>query len=352
MLMLSVEGWINGLTATGIFVFGGCLGIFFIYQSRKTNAKLLLDLSLFLMLTMWVYWGVCFDFFTLIFTGTVWFPQDSAIEDLRTKFVWVAGGLMSMAGINIGAKILAPNKKWYFLSIIMFLSIIYIIILFLDVRGTIQTIYVNEIPLGYLIPGTLAHTIILILVFIILLFNVSGFFYKATHSTGIIRKKFIFLALGFLLFIIFLTTEGLISEIPILILVRVGIITSYWIIYLGLREEPEKPQEAVKKKIKVEGDLFRISKRPDIITEEEVSISKEKKICLVCKGKVGGFSFICDECGAFYCENCAKAMINLENTCWACNTPIDPMKPSKPYENDKEGIKLKKGEETKKQLKV
>jgi len=28
------------------------------------------------------------------------------------------------------------------------------------------------------------------------------------------------------------------------------------------------------------------------------------------------------------------------------------MKPSKPYENDKEGIKLKKGEETKKQLKV
>ena len=96
----------------------------------------------------------------------------------------------------------------------------------------------------------------------------------------------------------------------------------------------------------------RIIRRPDVITEEEVSISKEKKICLVCKGKVGGFSFICDECGAFYCDNCAKAMINLENTCWACNTAIDPTKPAKPYENDKEGIKLKKGEETKKQLKV
>jgi hypothetical protein len=41
--------------------------------------------------------------------------------------------------------------------------------------------------------------------------------------------------------------------------------------------------------------------KPPRITEEEVSVSKENKICLVCKGKVGGFNFICTECGAFYC---------------------------------------------------
>ena len=35
--------------------------------------------------------------------------------------------------------------------------------------------------------------------------------------------------------------------------------------------------------------------KPQMLTEEEVSVSKEKKICLVCKGKLAGFNlaFIC-----------------------------------------------------------
>ena len=282
MLMLSVEGWINGLTGVGIFVFAGGLGIFFAYQSRKTNAKLLMNLSVFLLLIMWVYSGVCFDFFTLIFTGTVWFPPGSTAEDIRTALVWMSAGLITLAGISIGTKLLAPKKNWCYLSILLFLSIIYIVHLFLDVRGTIQNIYVNEIPLGHIIPGTLAHTVILILFFSVLIFNVGGFTYKATQSTGLIRKKFILLALGFLFFDFFLVSEGLFSNVVILLFARIGTIISYWIVYLGLREEPEKPQEPVKKEIKVEGDLFRlIQNRPSNITEEEVSISKEKKICLI-----------------------------------------------------------------------
>ncbi len=77
--------------------------------------------------------------------------------------------------------------------------------------------------------------------------------------------------------------------------------------------------------------------RPETITEEEVSVSKEKKICLVCKGKLGGFNtyiFMCSDCNAFYCEKCSKALSNLENSCWACNAPIDPSKPSKPFEQE------------------
>lgn len=353
MLMLSVEGWINGLTAVGIFAFGGVLGIFFIYQSRKTNAKLLMYLSILLLFSIVTYWGVCFDFFTLLISDTILFPQGSTVEDIRNFSVWMWGGLIPLLGIYIGTTLLVPHKKWYFLSIVLILISFFEIFLILDVSGTIETIYEHEIPLGRFIPGTIAHIIIMILIFSVLIFNVGGFSYKTIQSTGIIRKKFFLLSVGFFFFIVFLSIEGLFSVITILIFTRIGLIISYWIIYLGLREEPEKPQENIKKEIKVESDLFRlIQNRPSDITEEEVSISKEKKICLVCKGKVGGFSFICDECGSFYCENCAKVMINLENICWACNTPIDPTKPSKPYENDKEGIKLKKGEETKKQLKV
>ena len=69
------------------------------------------------------------------------------------------------------------------------------------------------------------------------------------------------------------------------------------------------------------------------ITKEKVAISKETKICLVCRGTVLGFSYIC-KCGANYCENCARALTNLENACWACDLPIDYSKPVKLFKEE------------------
>ncbi len=77
------------------------------------------------------------------------------------------------------------------------------------------------------------------------------------------------------------------------------------------------------------------------VTEEKVTIHKEKKICLVCRGEVLRFSYIC-ECGAIYCENCARALTNLENVCWACNVPIDYSKPVKPYKEKDEIVMVDK----------
>ncbi len=77
-----------------------------------------------------------------------------------------------------------------------------------------------------------------------------------------------------------------------------------------------------------------------IISEEKVTILKERKICLVCKGEALGFTYIC-ECDALYCDNCARALIDLENVCWVCDTPIDKVKPVKSYEKDEEEIGLK-----------
>ncbi len=69
------------------------------------------------------------------------------------------------------------------------------------------------------------------------------------------------------------------------------------------------------------------------VREDKVAISKEKKICLVCRGEVLRFSYIC-ECGANYCGNCAQALTNLENMCWVCDVPIDYLKPVKPYKEE------------------
>jgi len=91
--------------------------------------------------------------------------------------------------------------------------------------------------------------------------------------------------------------------------------------------------------------------KPEKITEEEVSISKEKKICLVCKGKVGGIMFMCKECGAFYCAKCSNALSDLENACWACGEPFDESKPSKPYKKEEE-IQVETSEKPQKKPKI
>ena len=88
----------------------------------------------------------------------------------------------------------------------------------------------------------------------------------------------------------------------------------------------------------------RVMIKPQII-EDKVAIHKERKICLVCRGEVLRFSYIC-ECGAMYCENCARAVSNLENVCWVCEEPIDYSKPVKSF--DKEGEKVKVEEKAKK----
>ena len=74
-------------------------------------------------------------------------------------------------------------------------------------------------------------------------------------------------------------------------------------------------------------------------TEDKVAIHEERIICLVCKGDIVGFTYICD-CDAIYCENCAKTLTNLENACWVCNTPIDKSRPMKTYIKDEKGIEM------------
>jgi len=83
------------------------------------------------------------------------------------------------------------------------------------------------------------------------------------------------------------------------------------------------------------------------ITEDKVAIHKERKICLVCRGEVFGFSYIC-KCGANYCESCARAVSNLENVCWACEEAIDYSKPVKLYKKE-EKVEEKAKKEVKKE---
>ena len=89
-------------------------------------------------------------------------------------------------------------------------------------------------------------------------------------------------------------------------------------------------------------------KAPQKITEEEVTYFKEKKVCIVCKGNIEGFNnYICPKCEVLYCESCARALIDLENTCWVCDTPMDESKPTKPFKRKEVEIPIKKNSQKK-----
>jgi len=88
------------------------------------------------------------------------------------------------------------------------------------------------------------------------------------------------------------------------------------------------------------------------ISEEDLELYKEQKICLVCKNHVEGFTFtfICPKCDVLYCEKCTRALANLENECWVCNHPIDESRHVK-HPDKREG-ELEIKETTDKKMKI
>jgi hypothetical protein len=130
----------------------------------------------------------------------------------------------------------------------------------------------------------------------------------------------------FIIVNVFLPYSGLDLN-PIILLIGIIVYSFFacFIVYKILKM-------AKKKNLKREEEaknLLQIFSKPQKLTEEEVSISKEKRICLVCKGKLQRVNYICPDCYALYCIKCADTLGTLENSCWVCTTPFDASKPIK-----------------------
>ncbi|MFX1573280.1 MAG: tetratricopeptide repeat protein [Promethearchaeota archaeon] len=117
--------------------------------------------------------------------------------------------------------------------------------------------------------------------------------------------------------------------------------------HISIWEDLKDAEMSLTERIKLAGlnkHMKEVLQKSTIITaqivEEKVSIHRERKICLICKGDVLGYIYICD-CDAIYCENCARALTDLENACWVCGAPIDISKPIKPYVKEEIGEKVK-----------
>jgi len=102
-------------------------------------------------------------------------------------------------------------------------------------------------------------------------------------------------------------------------------------------EELKAKALAKREKLMKQTPMFMDELKAEPITEEGMEVFKEQRICVVHKGAIQGFMFSCPGCDALYCIKCVEALVDIENECWACNTTLDPSKPSARKAEEKEG---------------
>jgi len=236
MLILNEFGWIDGITASGVVFFGFIFGFFFLYKARKSGAKILTILGIVNILAGLMYLGVFTDFLVVLATETNLDNTYGLVGIL--SYVWFAP--IIVLALYIGAELLVPKKKWYLMFIIIVVSILFEILFFLNPMGTfnfVDPVNPGESLIDYNVnmftPAGIIMAILLLMVLIILGF---GFLIKSIQSTGVLRKKFLFLSLGAMCFCIFGLLEGLTAPGVMVIFVRIGYLISFWLMYYGLKD--------------------------------------------------------------------------------------------------------------------
>ncbi len=233
---LDINGWIDGITATVVVIFGIIFGLFMYLKSKKSGAKLLSYLGLTVVLAGFMFLGVFSDFLVLLIT-------DQNIENNGFvgifSYIWFAPVIIS--AMYIGSELLAPNRKWYIVAIIVVISVIFEIIILIDPLNSFNfipeppsapTINLIDYNINLL---TIAGMLVGALLLSTLVFLGFGFLYKGFQSTGVIRKNFFFLSAGSICFCVFGLLEGLTVPGIAIIIVRIGYLTSFWLMYLGLK---------------------------------------------------------------------------------------------------------------------
>jgi len=327
MLFLSADSLTIGIIRTILLIWGLIWGVILIYQGKKSQVKLMIYWGIYTIGDYFVMMGTAVDFMTILITG------QNMNEILYIHLVWTPPAISFLLFYLVITELLAPKFKWWWVSLFLIGDIFGQIILFLDPHRFVILDYIpGESIIHDTVWGPLGNAGSFILMANIFLGG-FGLIYKGIQSQGIIRRKYFYIATSILLqgvpsiFIALLRLPIRFILIPSII----GLFSPLFS-YLGLRKEPEKRKKKVKEEVKVKDSFFRITQRPDQITEEEVTYYREQKICLICKGNVGGFNtFICMNCEALYHQDCARTLSDLENACWVCNQPIDETKPTKPF---------------------
>lgn len=235
IITLSTVGWLNGATATGVFVFSCLLGLFFVYKSKKTDAKLLMYLGFTYFFAGLIYVGDFLDFITILLTGTNVDNSTGFIGIIN--WMWFPGVIL--CAMYLGADLMIPNKKKLLMIIYLILGIVFELLLFFDTANSITYTYPavagEDIINDNMIEDSIMFYLTLFFLLSIIVFLGFGFLIKAIQTKGDIRKNFLYLSIGAFVYTIGGILDGLFAPGIILIFIRSAMIGSSALFYLGLR---------------------------------------------------------------------------------------------------------------------
>ena len=227
--------WLEGLTASSVISVGIILGLISIIKGRKLKAKLLTVLGLAIFFIGFLYLGPTTDFLTVIITGSNITSEFWGLGIYGIlSYLWIAPALIM--AMYIGGELILPKRKWILVIIYMVLGIIFEYFLWFQTDNT----FVIDLVPGEIIDSSfvlLYPTFLLMALFIlsILIFHGIGFLIKAIKSTGVLRKKFLLLGIGFIIFSIAGAGDSLVNPGIGLVIVRTAMISSIVLMYLGLK---------------------------------------------------------------------------------------------------------------------
>jgi len=231
--MVSELGLLDGLTALGVIISSVTCGALSIYTSKKLDAKLLYYAGLSILLSGLLYLGPATDFILVSTTGKnirpiYWYGILS--------YMWVAPAIIP--AMYLGAELLAPNKKKIIVGVYIILGLIFEAFLWLDTANaftfTLGTPGQDLIDASYNRTHPTFFFIAFFLVSVFIFLGI-GFLIKAKQSTGALRKKFILMSIGYLDFVISGMLDSLFAPGLMLFFVRIAMMGSSWLIYIGLK---------------------------------------------------------------------------------------------------------------------
>lgn len=198
--MVSTLGYLDGLTATGIILSSVIFGILSFYHARKLGARLLGFAGVMMILIGLLWLGPFVDFLMILTTGKNITP---IYVYTWLSYLWVAPAIV--IAMYLGSELLAPEKKKAIVIFYAILGVIFELYLFLDWtnvftwtlnnpgQDTIDSSFQRTSPAYWIIMFFLISTFI---------FEGIGFAIKAKQATGEIRKRFRYLSIGFIVFVV------------------------------------------------------------------------------------------------------------------------------------------------------
>ena len=227
---LNLYGWLDGFTATLIVMFGVVFSLVVLYRAKKMGAKLLIYGAFMGLFATLLWLGPCVDFFSVIFTGQNLNPKE--LYGILS-YMWVAPA--AVFALYIGAELMLPEKKKIIVIIYTILGIIFELVLFLDTANIFEFDTSGGAIDASFVYGHAAFIFIVVFLLSVFLLNGIGSLRQVAKTTGVIRKKFIFMSITFILFVVVGALDAFLIPGPALFIARMGMIACAFMLYFALK---------------------------------------------------------------------------------------------------------------------